>query len=116
MARTQVSHQTVANWRRNGTIIALPRGQRDFVYPACQFTDTGLVPGLADVLRASPLRDAWSRLGMLLTASARLGDRSPLEALREGNIEEAVAVAHESGGVGDEGARRINRRAAAAVR
>jgi hypothetical protein len=110
MARARVSHQTVANWRREGAIIALPRGMRDFVYPACQFTETGLLPGLADVLRASSLRDPWSRLGMLLTRSDRLGRRSPLEALRQGDVDGAVAVARAAGTVGDEGGPRARRR------
>jgi len=104
MERTGVSHQTVSNWRRAGTIIALRRGQRDFVYPACQFTETGLLPGLVEVLRASPLRDPWSRLGMLVTPSERLEGRSPLDALRQGDFSGALSVAREAGGVGDQGA------------
>jgi hypothetical protein len=116
MARTRVSHQTVSNWRRAGTILALPRGMRDFVYPACQFTETGLLPGLADVLRASSLKDPWSRLGMLLTPSDRLGGRSPLDALRQGQIEDAVVAANTAGTVGDEGAAKIRRRRIVAAR
>lgn len=116
MARTGVSHQTVSNWRRTGAVIALPRGRRDFVYPACQVTDTGLVPGLAAVLRACSLRDPWSRLGLLLTPSTRLGGRSPLEALHHGEVDAAAAAARAAGTVGDAGAPKVRRRAAVASR
>jgi hypothetical protein len=112
MARTGMSHQTISNWRRNGDIIALQRGMRDFVYPACQFTDTGLVPGLTDVLRATALHDPWSQLGVLLTPSDRLNGRTPLAALHAGDASGALAVAQTAGTVGDEGAPRISHRVA----
>ena len=51
--RTGMSRQTVNNWRRKGQVIALPRGRRDFVFPACQFAEDRLMPGLDRVLAAT---------------------------------------------------------------
>jgi hypothetical protein len=109
-ARTRMSRQTVSNWRRRGALIALPRGRRKFVFPACQFGDDRPLPGLDRVLEASQLRDPWARLGMLLAPSPRFGGRSPLELLRAGEIDQAVEVARDAGNPLDEGAPRAEGR------
>jgi len=97
VARTGMSRQTVNNWRRNGQLIALPRGRRDFVFPACQFLEDRPVPGLDRVLAASALRHPLSRLEMLLTPSRRMDGTSPLDLLRAHRVEDAVTVAAATG-------------------
>ncbi len=104
MARTGVSYQTISNWRRRGAIIAIPRGARRYGFPACQFLADRVVPGLDRVLVASFLRDPWAQLGMLLTPAATLEGQTPLEALRAGEVEAAVAVARDAGNPLDENA------------
>ena len=109
-ARTGMSRQTVSNWRRRGALVALPRGRRKFVFPACQFADDRPLPGLDRVLEASHLHDPWARLGMLLASSPRFGGKSPLELLRAGEISQAVEVARDAGNPLDEGAPRAEGR------
>ena len=99
--RTGMSRQSVNNWRRKGQLIALPRGRRDFAFPACQFVEDRLVPGLDRVLAASALRHPLSQLEMLLAPSARMEGASPLALLRAGRVEDAVAVAAASSSVLD---------------
>jgi hypothetical protein len=107
--RTGMSRQTVNNWRRKGQVIALPRGRRDFVFPACQFVEGRLAPGLDRVLEASALRHPLSQLEMLLAPSARMDGESPLALLRAGRVEDAVAVAATSGSPPDDEAPAVPR-------
>ena len=107
--RTGMSRQSVNNWRRKGQLIALPRGRRDFAFPACQFVEDRPLPGLDRVLAASALRHPLSQLEMLLAPSPRMGGTSPLDLLRAGRVEDAVAVAAASGSA-------LDREAPAALR
>jgi hypothetical protein len=100
--RTGMSRQTVNNWRRKGQIIALPRGRRDFAFPACQFAEDRVLPGLDQVLAASGLRHPLSQLEMLLALSSRVEVASPLVLLRAGRVEDAVALAAASGSALDD--------------
>jgi hypothetical protein len=100
--RTGMSRQSVNNWRRKGQLIALPRGRRDFAFPACQFVEDRPVPGLDRVLAASALRHPLSQLEMLLAPSPRMEGASPLALLRAGRVEDAVAVAAASGSALDD--------------
>ena len=111
--RTGMSRQTVNNWRRKAQAIALPRGRRDFVFPACQLVDDRLLPGLDRVLAASALRHPLSQLEMLLAPSPRMDGASPLTLLRAGRVEEAIMLAAVSGSALDEGAPAVPRLARA---
>jgi len=75
-----------------GAVISLPMPGGP-VYPTCQLEVGGLVPGLADALRAMPVRSPWMRLEWLLTPSDALRGASPLEALRHGHLVEVIEVA-----------------------
>lgn len=91
--RLGVTPQAVTGRRTRGTILAVPMPNGEWVYPACQFTEHGLVPGLDDFLRAFRDADPWTRLTVLLAPSARHGDRNALELLLEGRREEARSIA-----------------------
>ncbi len=87
-----IKRQAVDKRRRARHLIAIPRGQ-DFSYPAVQFTENGLVPGLEKVLEAMPIEDPWMRLEWLITEDDELDGQSPLEALKAGRIAEVIANA-----------------------
>ena len=56
--RLGISQDAVRQRQRRGQLIAIKRGGR-WRYPAIQFTDTGVLPGLVEVLKAldaSPVR------------------------------------------------------------
>jgi hypothetical protein len=93
----RVSRQAVDKRRKAGKLIAVPAGQ-DYVYPACQFTDEGIVPGLDKSLEAMPIRDPWMRLEWLLTEDDALEGMSPLAALKSGAIRQVVELAAGHGG------------------
>jgi len=64
-----------------------------YVYPAFQVGKSGLMPGIRDVLDAFIVDDPWMRVNFMLTGDARLGNRRPVDLLREGRIEEVVEAA-----------------------
>jgi hypothetical protein len=94
-----ISRQAVNEGRKTHLYFAVPSGQ-SYVYPKLQLTSRGPLPGLRDFLDGFSLPDAWMKLSVLVEPSERLGGRSPLEALREGDVEAAVLVAATYGGHG----------------
>lgn len=81
-----ISRQAVDKRRREGKLLAIPRGA-DFAYPACQFTEDGVAPGVTEILNAIGSERPWSVLAFLITPDDRLRGRSPLEALRRNETE-----------------------------
>ena len=86
-----ISPKSVAAKARRGEVLALTRGDRN-LYPAFQFQDGQVLPGLRELLEALPLTNGWSRLSFLLTPDPGLDDRSPIEAFRT-DREAVLAVA-----------------------
>lgn len=77
-----VSRQAIDKRRRSGAILAIREGS-DWKYPACQFQDGEVLPGIADIVRGFATQGAWAALDFLLSPDSALGGRSPLEALRQ---------------------------------
>ncbi|MGI9183183.1 MAG: hypothetical protein ACR2H9_22110 [Longimicrobiaceae bacterium] len=92
-----VSPQAVHARRQRGTLLAVPQLNGEFLYPACQFTGSGVVPGLDRFLKAFHVQSPWTRLAVLLSPSPQLEGRSPLEALLASEMEGAIAVARTYG-------------------
>jgi hypothetical protein len=93
----RISRQAVDKRRRAGKLIAVPAGE-DYVYPACQFTEQGIVAGLDRVLGTMPIQDPWMRLEWLLTEDDALEGSSPLAALKSGTVDDVVELAAGHGG------------------
>jgi len=99
MSSTQVAsllrltRQAVDKRRLGKKLIAIPQGQHSFGYPACQFNDRGPLPGLEEMLNGLDTSDSWTQLIFFLRPNAGLGDRSPLQCLREGQSLEVRSVA-----------------------
>lgn len=87
-----ISRQAVSEGRNSHLYFGLPLGDR-YVYPKFQLTESGTLPGLREFLSAFPIQDAWAQLLLLLSPSPRLGKRTPLDALKHGDIKDAVGVA-----------------------
>lgn len=86
--------QTVAVGRKTHLYFGLPTAAGAFAYPKLQVTSEGqLLGGLREFLDAFTLPDPWMQLSMLLEPSPRLAGRSPLDALRAGDVAGAAAVA-----------------------
>src|SRR5229473_5086924 len=88
-----ITRQAVDKRRIRNALLAVPNGSGEYLYPACQFTSTGVIPGLEEVLRAFQIRSPWTQLSALLAPAPALGGRTILEALKSGAIERALAIA-----------------------
>jgi hypothetical protein len=71
-----------------GRILAV-RWDNKFLYPSWQFNEKGeILPGLQSVITALNTYSSWEKLSFLLSRNARLKeDKTPLQELRDGNIE-----------------------------
>ncbi len=88
-----ITRQAVDKRRIRHALLAVPSGSGEYLYPVCQFTSTGVIPGLEEVLRAFRIRSPWTQLSALLAPAPALGGRTILEALKSGAIERAIAIA-----------------------
>jgi hypothetical protein len=87
---------TLQDLAAESAVIALPL-PGGTAYPACQFEIGGMVAGLSKVLRSMPIRSPWMRLEWLVSPDPALGDASPIEALRRGNVTEVITLARSYG-------------------
>lgn len=92
-----IKRQAIDKRRQANKLLAV-RMAADWAYPAFQFGQDGVLPGLEDVLKAHADEDPWVILDILLAPDTALGGRSLLEALQDGDAD-AVArhVAQTSG-------------------
>jgi hypothetical protein len=97
-----ISRQAVDKRRRAGKLFALPAGERSWRYPVWQLeAEGGVLPGLEEVLRNFGVEDPWTRAAFLLGGNDRLSGKRPLDALREGLVEDVARAARS---VGEHGA------------
>jgi hypothetical protein len=88
-----ITRQGVDKRRLRRALLAVPNGSGEHVYPACQFTPDGVIPGLEAVLRAFRIRSPWTQLSVLIASAPALGGQTLIQALKSGAIERAVAIA-----------------------
>lgn len=88
-----VSTQAVQARRARGTILAVQVWGGEWRYPACQFTDDGLLPGFDLFLDAFHEVGPWTKLAVLLAPSTRYGGKSALDLLRQGDVASARSIA-----------------------
>jgi hypothetical protein len=96
-----ITRQAVDKRRGRRGLLAVPSGSGDYLYPACQFTSSGVIRGLEDILRAFRIRNPWTQLSALLAPAAALEGNTILDALKSGDIERAVAMAESLGDQAD---------------
>jgi hypothetical protein len=98
----QKSRQTVHNYRETGKIFAVPRGSRNFLYPAWQIYRGALLKGLDSVLHVlnEKRTPPHSIVDFFLTEAEALEGKRPLDLLRAGGVDEVVAHAHRYGDIG----------------
>lgn len=86
----EISPDEVEQRRQCDRLLGVPVGD-GYLYPACQFTGTGVVGGLADALDAfQDVESPWTRLSVLLSGADTLGE-TVMSALRSGRRGEALA-------------------------
>jgi len=96
------SRQTIHNYRERGQVLAVPRGGRNFGYPAWQVHRGALLPGFPDILKTLR-KNKTSPLGCVLfflTPADALGDKRPLDLLRQGKTDDVHLHAERYGYIG----------------
>lgn len=88
-----ISRQAVEKRRKAHTLIGLTTGRHGYRYPAWQFTNSGVLPGLEDVLKALEPNDEWMQAAFFLGKNPRLGDRTPVEMLEGGEVTRVLDAA-----------------------
>jgi hypothetical protein len=88
-----ITRQAVDKRRGRRALLAVPTGSGDHLYPACQFTSEGVVPGMAEVLQAFRIQSPWTQLSVLLSPAPALDNKTILDALRQGETGKAAGIA-----------------------
>jgi hypothetical protein len=88
-----IKRQAVGKRRRLNRLMGLPQERRSYAYPAFQFERGETLTGLKEVLEALGAHDLWTQLLFFANANDRLNARTPLEALRAGQLDAVVRVA-----------------------
>ena len=92
-----LSRQAVDKRRKTNRLVGLDAGRHGYIYPGWQVTKSGMLNGLEAVLGELKDHDPWMRVQFMLQPNSRLNDRSPLEALRGGDIASVRAAARALG-------------------
>jgi hypothetical protein len=74
-------------------LLALTQGKRGYSYPGFQFHDGKTLKGLEAILGALSALDPWMQLNFFTNPNERLGKSTPIEALRDGKVDDVVRVA-----------------------
>jgi hypothetical protein len=89
-----LSTETVDKRRSSNQLLAVPRGVHGFSYPRFQFDDGKTLAGLEDALEVLRAVDPWMQLNFFTTSNGRLDGKTPIEALRSGEIDQVVKMAN----------------------
>lgn len=95
-----VSRQMVDRRRSAGKLLAVTTGRHGYRYPVWQFDESGVLPGLEDVLKVLASEDEWMQVAFFVSKNPRLEDRTPIDALKAGELDavlDAAAVYGEHG-------------------
>jgi hypothetical protein len=95
--RLSISRQAVDKRRQAGGLLGLTTGRRGYLYPAWQFTDHGVLPGLRETLDALDIQDPWARAAFFLGTNSYLDDERPIELLRRNEIAAVIEAARAYG-------------------
>jgi len=93
----RVSRQSVDKRRKARKLLALTVGRRGYLYPSWQFARHGVLSGLETILRALAANDPWAQVIFMLSPSDRVGNQTPLDALRPGKVDGVKMAASASG-------------------
>jgi hypothetical protein len=92
-----VTRQSVDNRRRGNRLIGLSLGRRGYAYPVWQFTESGTFTGFEDVLGDLKHFSPWMQAHFMTTGDRRLDGVTPLDALRDGRVQDVRRAAQAFG-------------------
>ncbi len=91
-----ISRQGADKARRQRRLLAVNVG-RAWRYPLWQFADGQVLPGLSQVLATLKSESPWVQAAFFLSRNSRLGNRRPLDLVRQGKVSEVVRAARAYG-------------------
>ena len=94
-----ITRQAVDKRRRANTLLAVREGS-DWRYPACQFHQGEILPGIAYVVRGFATVGPWAALDFLLASDTVLEGDTPLQVLQRGDRDRVLGLVHSSQGDG----------------
>lgn len=97
-----MTRQGVDARRKSDQLLALEGGARGYKYPVWQFEEGKVLPGLGDVLSELRALGPWLKYHFFNHPDPYLGERRPIDVLREGDLE-AVREAARRYASGDQG-------------
>jgi hypothetical protein len=89
----RITYQMVNKRRQAGKLLAISTGRHGYRYPVWQFHDSGVLPGLADVLKALASHDSWMQVAFFVNKNELLDGETPIEALKAGKLDNVLDVA-----------------------
>jgi hypothetical protein len=93
-----VSRQSVEKRVREGSLLAVVGPNNKRFYPVAQFRDDGsVVEGLRAVQDALATRNGYAVLNFLVNPDPRLGDRRPIDLLKQGDVASVIEAAARTG-------------------
>jgi hypothetical protein len=92
-----ITRQAVDKRRRAGKLLGLTTGRYGYRYPAWQFTESGVVPGLPDVLAVLAPHDEWMQAAFFVGENPRLGGKKPIDLLKGSKLEAVLNAAEAYG-------------------
>jgi hypothetical protein len=87
-----VTRETIRKKVDRKQLLALPKGG-ERVFPAFQFKDGNVVPGLGEVMEALDTDSIFVILSFLLSKSPLFGNHTAIEELQTGNLESVILEA-----------------------
>jgi hypothetical protein len=97
-----ISWQMVETRRRTEKLLAVSTGRHGYRYPAWQFDESGVLPGLEDVLKVLATHDEWMQVAFFVSRNQRLSNRTPVETLKVGRVDLVLDAAEVYGEHGAE--------------
>ncbi len=93
-----ITRQAIIKRVKAKTLLALQTAKHGYSFPVWQLVEGEVLPGLADVLAClEPTMGPWMTLAFFLEGHVALDDRSPLQALRAGDLEGPLRAARTQG-------------------
>lgn len=93
-----ISRQAVNKRVQAKTLFALQTPRHGMSFPAWQLVDGDVLPGLSAVLKSlDPTLGPWMTLAFFVEGHVALDGRSPLQALRDGDLEAVLRAARTQG-------------------
>jgi hypothetical protein len=93
-AKWSLSAAVLHRRRKERRIVYWRDARHEFHYPVWQLNTAGaLLPGIQEILQIFESSDEWRVMGYFLSPRRQLGNRRPLDLLREDKIKDAMAHA-----------------------